>query len=667
MSYTPPSYPQIFTDSFTRANTALGGVGNGWVDYGNGWQIQSNILNSASSTGYGGQYLNRPHSEDCRDARMTLTLTYNSAVGNQYPFLILRGNGSNSHGYFVGFTNLATYAYTTAGIGSALGGYTAGPGSFVTGHSYTWDVAVTGANPTTITGQIYDNTAGNVVGTLNITDSTASLQGAGSFGVSGNGQQTGITNVTTYGVLANLVPFSNAAYNFSPGNWYSDSGRNGANYRATWNIGAYFDFTWNASATPTIQIPQFNGSSGVYVSYYLNGNLVDNIQIKDPLILGTGQGVVASASNKLTMYVRRSASITGQRWSPTAGVTAGNFGFGNFGINPITLDSGSTPGTSPRGAGWALIVGDSITEGVLTDGALADNFLHGWSFALGNALRAQGYEYAISACGYSGYLTTGDATGGNGDVPAYYNVVSGTYTESTSRWDKINSTTSLLDANGHISGYGATGQEPSLIYVANGVNDVTQGYSVSDLTASITGFINAARAAAPNAEIVVQLPFGLRYATVYTSSATYVPAFTNGVGNYLTAHASDTKVILSDFGSTVAATIETGANISPDNIHPTAAGDTYIAPFVIAAVTPFAPYIYVYTQPYGSPYAPYQGIFNVVSKGFTASMQYVDWLQTFNVEVINQAGFPAGTTWNTMMTESQFLTYLSKSKYLLIP
>jgi lysophospholipase L1-like esterase len=180
-------------------------------------------------------------------------------------------------------------------------------------------------------------------------------------------------------------------------------------------------------------------------------------------------------------------------------------------VTGLEVDAGSTPVPAKPQAKWALIIGDSITEGC---GA---SELSCYSHLLGQALQAVGYEYGVSACGWGGWINKGDNP--PGDVPGYYVIhdskdgVGGEYDDTISRWNKIDGNNhSLLDANGHISGYGETGQEPSLILFNYGTNDILHKSNPSDTKASINQGLEAVRKAAPNAQIIVLIPFGQYYA-----------------------------------------------------------------------------------------------------------------------------------------------------------
>ena len=118
-----------------------------------------------------------------------------------------------------------------------------------------------------------------------------------------------------------------------------------------------------------------------------------------------------------------------------------------------------------------------------------DNHLHCYTFETRKALNSQGYEYCNSACGNSGYLCTGD----NAAVPAYYLVTSGVFNEASSRWDKIDQGTSLLDTSGQISAFGATGTPPAAIFINYGTNEYLQTKSTANLQAAVTGCLSALR------------------------------------------------------------------------------------------------------------------------------------------------------------------------------
>ena len=123
-------------------------------------------------------------------------------------------------------------------------------------------------------------------------------------------------------------------------------------------------------------------------------------------------------------------------------------------VTGLQVDAGSRPLPATRRAKWGLIVGDSITEG---SGATE---LAPYSHLVGQALWTLGYEYGLSACGWSGWLNRGDNP--PGDVPGYYvvsgsaNGAGGRYDDAASRWNKLDGNNhSLLDAAGHRLSEGA--------------------------------------------------------------------------------------------------------------------------------------------------------------------------------------------------------------------
>jgi len=202
----------------------------------------------------------------------------------------------------------------------------------------------------------------------------------------------------------------------------------------------------------------------------------------------------------------------------------------------LRLGAGSRPGAEAAQPKWALIVGDSITEGV---GA---NELEGYSHLVGQAFRALGYDYAISACGWSGWLHRGDNP--PGDVPCYYvvtnsvNGAGGEYLDALSRWNRIDSLHSLLDASGRISAYGAGEQEPSAILINYGTNDAIHPTNASDVQASMAQCLAALRRAAPGAHIFLIVPFG-QYKVMEIRAV---------VDAYVAAHPDDRKISVIDLG-----------------------------------------------------------------------------------------------------------------------
>ena len=196
--------------------------------------------------------------------------------------------------------------------------------------------------------------------------------------------------------------------------------------------------------------------------------------------------------------------------------------------------------------------------------ALAD-----YSYFVGQGLQTQGYEYGVSACGWSGWLARGDRPA---DVPAYYAVSGGTYSDTGSRWNKIDANTSLLDSRGRLSAYGQINQEPAIITINYGTNDGLGHANASDTQASVMQSLTALRQAAPGAQIFLLVPFGQYDLDVLQA----------GLHAYRAAHPKDDKVSLIDLGPSAARAL--AANGYWSGLHPNMRGHAVFAAQILAAV-----------------------------------------------------------------------------------
>ncbi len=297
------------------------------------------------------------------------------------------------------------------------------------------------------------------------------------------------------------IPVDSSAFVFSPGNWVGDHGRGGTIFRQTWNPGAYFRVTWEAGtgAVPTLLLDTSTHGEpfgAPKLAYCLDGIWSGDVACAKEIPL---TGDRSSGKHHLTVFLKKSAQTN--RWG-SEGLSGRNV----LRVTGLRVGADAKPLPAVVRPHWALIVGDSITEGV---GAYE---LECYSHLVGEALLTQGCEYGVSACGWSGWLNKGDKP--PGDVPGYY-VVSdsvdgqgGRYLDTLSRWNKIDANHSLLDANGHLSSYGAVGQEPTLILINYGTNDALWRQNAGDVQASIHECLFALREAAPNAHIFLLIPFG---------------------------------------------------------------------------------------------------------------------------------------------------------------
>ncbi len=368
------------------------------------------------------------------------------------------------------------------------------------------------------------------------------------------------------------IPVDSPAFVFSPGNWVGDAGRGGSVYRQTWNAGAYFRVSWaTTSPKPTATLLLDTSTYGTAVNpppnlaYSIDGVWTANVPCQSRIPLN---GLTGAGNHRLTVYVQNSAQR--DRWgSPTAA------GPNVVRVQGLEVDAGSTHGTEMPRPKWVLEIGDSITEGIQANNGQDDN-LADYSYFVGQALQTQGYEYAVSACGYSGWLARGD---GSRDVPAYYFVSGSTqgqggiYDDAQSRWNKIDGGGhSLLDSKGHLSAYGQTGQEPAMILINYGTNDALGGANASDEQASITQCLAALRRAAPQAQIFLLVPFGQFDADVLQAS----------LNSYKAAHPADTRVALINLGKPVANAL--AANGYWSGLHPNLRAHAVLAAQILAAI-----------------------------------------------------------------------------------
>ncbi|HEY3328856.1 MAG TPA: SGNH/GDSL hydrolase family protein [Capsulimonadaceae bacterium] len=363
------------------------------------------------------------------------------------------------------------------------------------------------------------------------------------------------------------IGISSPAFVFSPGNWTGDDGRVGDKYRQSWNSGAYFRVTWSTtSASPVARLlldtTQYAGavSEIPQLTYCIDGRWHADIVCDRDIEIGelTGPG-----SHQLAVYFQNSEQAN--RWG-----TSDQSGHCVLRVTGLAVDDDGEPVAGKRGDKWALMVGDSITEGCGTTGNLDV-----YSYLVGQSLRMQGYEYCVSACGYSGWLQYGDRPE---DVLPYYFVsgssdgVGGVYDPAKSRWNKIDGAHSLLDSTGRLSGYGGTGQEPSLITINFGTNDFLWGSDMGDMEASITQSLAALRGAAPSAKIFVIIPFG-QYVADHLKTA---------VARYQATNPTDNAVAIIDLGADTAAGLVDDGYYS--GLHPNMRGHAVFAAQILGVI-----------------------------------------------------------------------------------
>ncbi|MFT8896276.1 MAG: hypothetical protein ABF968_04855 [Acetobacter sp.] len=442
--------------------------------------------------------------------------------------------------------------------GAAITGYPIYVGTSAGGEAASPVTTLTGAGSYTLAGLTNGNPVYVKVGATN------------SAGTSVAAEQTATPVAPAAG---NIIPVNSPAFLFSPGNWYGDTGRGGSLWRHTWNVGAYFVFTFNASGSPTATINTGPAGTGAWLALFVNGA---------ESWVQAGGDITVSNLNANTQNV-----IFGVLYQTPQSARWGQ-GANSLTITGITLDASSTAGTTTAGSkGWIKLVGDSITEGINSGGTNKPDFTQAYTFAVLIALRAEGYEVCVSVCGYSGYLDTGDS---GADVPAYYfvsgsiNGAGGTYNDAQSRWNKIDSGVSALDSAGRLSAYGDTGEEPVGIMVNYLTNEALGKLSTSDCQAAMQQCMIAHRSAAPDAWLFQMIPVGFHYSGKYNPA--YLAAFNAAYASYQALFPSDTKTAVIDIGADLSVAIETntGSLINTDQVHPLAKGHALITPAVSSAI-----------------------------------------------------------------------------------
>ena len=369
------------------------------------------------------------------------------------------------------------------------------------------------------------------------------------------------------GETTRVIAVDSPAFYFSPGTWSGDAGRGGGRCRQTWNPGAYLRVTWETkSAKPAARLRlDTSTQTGSFKPPRL-GYCIDGVwRLGVPC---TGDVVIAelAGAGRHELAVHLTVSEQKERWG-----APGQAAWNVLRVTGLEVDAESAPVPAAPRPAWALLIGDSITEGC---GA---GELCAYSHLVGAALQARGLEYGLSACGWSGWLHRGDNP--PGDVPGYYTVsksvngAGGQYSDADSRWNKIDANHSLLDSRGRISAYGQSGQEPSVIMLNYGTNDAIHKTNASDVQASMSQCLPALRKAAPNAHIFIIIPFGQYKAAELKQTVTA----------YHAAHPDDRRLSIIDLGPGVARAL--AANGYWGGLHPNPRAHATFAAEIVAQMT----------------------------------------------------------------------------------
>ena len=355
---------------------------------------------------------------------------------------------------------------------------------------------------------------------------------------------------------------------FSPGNWTGDAGRGGNVYRQTWNSGAYFRLTWESTTdNPTAKLLLDTstypaGFKVPQIAYNLDGVWKTKVNCTNEISI---EGLAGKGRHELTVYLQQSQQL--ERWG-----SPGKSPLNVLRVTGVQLDGESKPLPSAPAKKWAWIIGDSITEGIGT------TELAVYSHLLGLALQTRDFEYCVSACGWSGWIHHGDTP--PGDVPGFYaitnsvNGAGGTHDDASSRWNKIDGNNhSLLDAKGHLSAYGQTGEEPALITINYGTNEAIHKSNPSDTKASMVQSLAVLRKSAPAAKIVIIIPFGQYYAA----------ELKDAVQIHRKNHSADKSVYIIDLGPGAAKGLAVKNSVM-GGLHPNDRGHAMFAAQIIPQI-----------------------------------------------------------------------------------
>jgi hypothetical protein len=407
-----PSFAQtrslVFEDTFTRADSALGGVGNGWIDAGNKYQVLGNAMTAvpiASPNSY--SRIGRP--ESIKDVSVEFTTSpWALSTGPSIRASIRYVNQSN---YYLADLNLGAGGGTTTTGSIALrrmiGGVTTtlASSSFAAtpGNRYQVTRSAVGTGTATLTATVFDvgpygQGSPLQVGSVSTVDTATALQVAGTTGVQlghyiyNAPGALGIAALTAYrvysvdtggGTLPARFPANDNRVYWSP-NW-ADEGTG----KRTSLAGAYLKTSfYGTSAALTLDtsslasIPAGNCPKLAWS--------IDNKPYAVAQIAG-GQTNLPLAANlpdglhTLRLYVMMNYQASNV-WGSTEG--SGALPANCLRIQEIVLDPGATlaaPSVLPK---TILVYGDSITRSAYdatnqSDADSRQTFVSGLAEALG--------------------------------------------------------------------------------------------------------------------------------------------------------------------------------------------------------------------------------------------------------------------------------------------
>ena len=168
----------LFHDDFNRADTAAGGVGNGWVDPQTHFFIEAGRLKHPPDGNFR-WHLHRPVESDRLIQRGIVQLPSPFPVRGS--FALRRQDGDNCYLIGVQDDNYEIYALSdSVGVTQIM---QTGIPNYSTSKTYELECVVTGSDPTTLRLILHEDGVGQIVDD-SVTDSTPELQQAGGYALS---------------------------------------------------------------------------------------------------------------------------------------------------------------------------------------------------------------------------------------------------------------------------------------------------------------------------------------------------------------------------------------------------------------------------------------------------------------------------------------------------
>ena len=417
--------PLNSTDTFDRANTALGGVGNDWVDTGNQWSIASNAA-AATTDGYSYhsniRLLRRP---ETAIGQRHVVRSLGSGLQTLYVGVRGREVSGDTAGYVAGIVggNLVIFRVDNSNVATQVASQSAG--TIVSANEYEIDLeaAVPVSGVTTLTTVLKNITTGTTITTATGTDNAAALQTAGYIYLGGYTTAVSVLSSATSTTYNSAPPPADAVISFDDANiFYSPYGwQKLTTYAAAVNVGA--------PLVVNITVPSGGGVASLRIdTSALNG-------VSDPPQILTQVDSAAKARTVLAYNATYQTISLGnltagthtiRLWYAGAGYTNGDKWGTGLNAPPVMAvrfmaivgPNGTVTAAPPTAKpGLLLVYGDSNTAGaeMLAAGTGASNRDGSVTFgALLGAASRRNAEVGIVGWDSQGYEQAGD-----GNVPAF--------------------------------------------------------------------------------------------------------------------------------------------------------------------------------------------------------------------------------------------------------